>query len=59
MSVRVDPSVDRVVKFLPSNPPRRGEAILVNGTRCIVTRCRVSWDGPRWTIRSLRVKEAA
>ena len=56
--LRVDPSKQRVVKFLPSNPPRRGEHLLVDDVRCRVTRCRVKWDGPRWTIRALGVRTA-
>lgn len=54
--MRVRPDLQRVVKFHPSLPPRRGEAILVDGRRCEVTRCRVRWDGPRWTILSLRAR---
>lgn len=57
-SQKVDPAVQRVFKFTPSMPPYRGEVVLVDDQRCHVTRCRVSWDGPRWTIKSLRVKAA-
>lgn len=56
---RVFPDHQRVVKWLPSNPPRRGEVILVDGVRCRVTRCKVRWHGARWTIRDLRVRELA
>ena len=55
---RVNPERQEVVKFLPSNPPRRGEHVLVDGARCRVAWCRVSWDGPRWTLRSLWVRGA-
>lgn len=47
---------DRVVKFFPSNPPEKGDVVLVNDERCQVVRARVSWDGPCWTIRRLRVR---
>lgn len=57
-SRRVDPSVNRVVKFRPTSPPARGDIVIVDGERCRVTRARVSWDGPRWTIRLLRVRPA-
>lgn len=53
---KVDPLTQRVVKFLPNHPPLRGEYVLVDGIRCRVTRCKVKWDGPRWTIRKLYVK---
>lgn len=56
---RVDPGRQQIVKFMPSFPPRRGEYVLVDGVRCVVTSCRVRWDGPRWTIISLRVRQAA
>jgi hypothetical protein len=52
----VNPAKQRVVKILPHNPPREHERILVDGERCRVVSCRVDWDGPNWTIRSLRVE---
>ena len=55
---RVDPQAQEVFKFLPSNPPCRGEHILVDGARCRVTSCRAKWNGRVWTIQSLRVKSA-
>ncbi len=55
---RVDPSKQRVVKFLPTNPPYRGNIVLVDGVRCRVTYAKVSWEGREWTIHSLRVKDA-
>jgi len=55
---RVDVSTREVVKFFPSNPPERGDIVLVEGVRCRVTYCRVKWDDRVWTIRSLRVKAA-
>ena len=54
---RVDFRAEEVVKLTPSSSPQRGEHILVNGERCRVTRCKVSWREPGvWTIRTLRVK---
>jgi hypothetical protein len=55
---KVDPTQERVFKFFPNSPPLRGEIVVVGDLRCRVARCRVRWDGPRWTIRELRVKEA-
>jgi len=55
---KINPGRQEVVKFVPSSPPRRGETILVDGVRSRVTRCKVKWDGPRWMILSLRVKDA-
>ena len=61
---RIDPLSQEVFKFLPNNPPARGETILVDGVRHRVTRCKIKWakdqepDGRRrWTILSLRAKE--
>lgn len=45
-------------KFHPKNPPYRGEYVLIRGERCVVTRVRVRWDGPRWELLKLRVKPA-
>lgn len=56
---RVDVTTQRTFKFFPNNPPRRGEKVLVDGVRCRVTRSKVSWDGREWTLRLLRVKDAA
>lgn len=50
------PSEHRVVKFFPSEPPRRGEIVLIDGERCKVTSVRVTWEGPRWKIRRLRAR---
>lgn len=55
---RVYPDRQHVVKLNPKSPPEVGEAVLVEGTRCIVTRVRVSWEGPTWTLKSLRVRIA-
>jgi len=57
-SRRVDPLVQRVVKFWPNNPPRRGDIVLVDGERCRVTRAKVSWVGREWTLHKLKVKPA-
>jgi len=53
----VDMAIQEVFKIFPSNPPQRGEHVLVDGARCRVTYCRTKWEGREWTIRSLRVKE--
>lgn len=55
----VDPTLQEVVKFLPSNPPRRYERILVDGVPHRVTRVRVKWDGLQWTLLKLRAKAIA
>jgi len=55
----VDPAETTIVKLMPTSPPLRGTIVLVDDVRCRVTRAKVTWDGPRWTIRSLRVKEAS
>lgn len=52
--VRIDPETQQVFKLFPANPPRKGEPILVDGVRHRVTRARVKWDGPRWTLLDLR-----
>lgn len=56
---RVNPARQRVVKLNPSMPPERGGIVLVDGVRCRVMSCWIRWDGPRWTILRLRVKDAA
>ena len=53
---RIDPTQREVVKFVPDSPPRVGGVILVDGKRHRVTRAKVSWDGPRWTLHDLRAK---
>lgn len=55
---RVNPDRQEIVKLLPDSPPDKGDIVLVDGERCIVTYSHVRWDGPRWTIRELRVKAA-
>jgi len=52
----VDVEKQDTFKLFPTNPPRRGEHVLVDGVRCRVTRAKVTWDGPRWTLSELRVK---
>ena len=56
---QVDLDRDDVVKFFPSNPPRRYERVLVNGEPHRVTYCRTKWDGNNWAIKSLRVRRAS
>ena len=57
-SRRVDLTRERVVTFMPNNPPRRGDIVLVSGERCRVTRAKVTWNGLEWTLHLLRVKAA-
>ena len=52
----VDVEKQDTFKFFPTNPPRRGEHVLVDGIRCRVTRAKVTWAGDRWTLHELRVK---
>lgn len=52
----VRPDTHEVVKFLPSNPPSRGDIVLVDGERCRVLRSKVRWDGPRWEIYGRGIK---
>lgn len=47
-----------VFKFFPNEPPHRGSIVVVDGERCRVTRAKVTWDGPRWTLHRLKVKPA-
>lgn len=53
---RVDVTKQRVVKFLPSDPPERGDWVTVDGERCVVTYCKITWEGLEWTLHELRVK---
>lgn len=56
---KVEIGRERVFKFLPANPPRRGDVVLVDGIRSRVTSSRVEWREPGvWTLVSLRVKGA-
>lgn len=41
----VHPATHQIFKFLPNNPPTRGEHVLVDGVRCLVLRVKVSWEG--------------
>lgn len=59
MSRWVHPDQHEISKFLPANPPHRGESVLVDGVRCIVVRCPVRWRGRAWTMkRGVKVREA-
>jgi hypothetical protein len=51
------PKLHRISKFLPHNPPERGNIVLVEDfeglRRCRVARApKVEWEGSRWTLRS-------
>lgn len=50
------PPEHEVIKFWPTNPPSRGEIVLVDGMRSQVTRCKVQWENNHWTLLKLRVK---
>ena len=54
----VRPDINRIVKFLPNNPPERGDVVLVDGERCRVLRCPVEWDDRTWRMvgRGVKVK---
>lgn len=46
------PATNEICKFLPRNPPMKGDIVLIDGRRCRVTRApKLDWQGPRWTIR--------
>lgn len=53
---RVHPSTHRIVKFMPTNPPSKGDTVLVDGERCRVVKAKVGWEGRVWTIRSMVVE---
>jgi len=56
---KVDLTAQEVVKFWPNNPPPHvGEIVLIDGERCRVASATIKWDGPRWTLLGLRVKDA-
>lgn len=55
----IDPSTHDTFKFFPHNPPRKGEKVLIDHRRCVVTRVKVSWEGREWTLLDLRVREIA
>lgn len=55
----VHPDDHEIFKFLPRNPPERGDAVLVDGERHRVLRCPVEWDGRTWRMkRGVKVKPA-
>ena len=47
----VDPNEVEVVKFLPHNPPERGDIVLVDGLRMRVLACPVEWNGRTWRMK--------
>lgn len=53
---RVDPTVTNVIALYPGVGPRKGDKVLIEGDIHRITYVRLKWEGPRWTIRSLRVK---
>lgn len=55
----VHPDTHEIFKFLPRNPPHRGEVVLVDDVRCEVLRCPVEWNGCEWTMkRGVKVRVA-
>jgi hypothetical protein len=55
----VNPNTHEIFKFLPNNPPERGDVVLVDGERCRVLRCPLQWDGRAWRMRrGVKVKPA-
>lgn len=63
-SYLVHPELHRITKFLPHNPPVRGDIVIVEGfeglRRCQVTRNpELLWSGLTWTLLGpIRVKRA-
>jgi hypothetical protein len=57
----VHPDTHQIVKFLPSNPPHRGDTVLVDGERHRVLACPVKWDGSEWRMvgRGVKVRRCA
>lgn len=45
------PDTHEIFKFMPHNPPERGQRVLVDGERHEVVRCPVRWDGRRWEMK--------
>jgi hypothetical protein len=52
----VHPDTHEIVKFLPNDPPERGDRVLVDGLRCRVLACPVEWDGLTWQMGNRGVK---
>lgn len=52
----VHPDTNEICKFLPHNPPERGDRVLVDGERCRVLRCPVKWSGRTWRMSGRGVK---
>lgn len=54
----VHPDSHEIFKFLPHNPPQRGDVVLVDNERCRVLRSRIKWDGREWRLvgRGVKVK---
>lgn len=58
------PALHRITKFMPHNPPERGDIVIVEGfegvRRCRVVRDpRITWEGRTWTLRGpIRVVRA-
>lgn len=57
---KVDPTVNRIVKFRPEDPPERGDVVLVDDEICEVTYAKVAYETPsepnRWTLKRMWVK---
>lgn len=53
----VHPDTHEIAKLWPSNPPARGDVVLVDGERCRVLSCPLEWDGPTWRMtRGVKVR---
>jgi hypothetical protein len=52
----VHPDTHAIFKFLPHNPPERGNVVLVDGERHRVLRCPIKWDGRTWSMGGRGVK---
>lgn len=53
----VHPSTHKIFKFMPDNPPERGDRVLVDDARHRVLRCPLKWDGRTWRMtRGVKVR---
>lgn len=50
----VHPDTHRIFKFLPHNPPRRGDVVMVDDERCRIARCPLKRDGRAWELKDPR-----
>lgn len=56
--VEVHPDTHEIFKFMPHNPPEKGDHVLVNGVRHRVVYVDLEREGRAWTIKKLRVVPA-